>query len=145
MELFLSNELNSADKAFIGNKMFEFNSKHFPDDLKGRYQEVQLYLKNADGQIFGGITGEICWNWLEVHYLYVNEELRKLGYGQKLLFEAEKLASDKKCDFIKLDTLSFQALDFYKKYGYEVYGVIENAGRHTHYYLKKDISSLSLK
>lgn len=139
MDLYLSNELNNNDKNYVRNKMIEFNLKHFPDDLKGRYQEVNLYVKNADGQIFGGIVSEICWNWMEVHYLFVNEQLRKLGYGKKLLHEAEKIAKEKACDFIKLDTLSFQALDFYKKQGFEVYGEIQNAGRHTHYYLKKDI------
>jgi GNAT superfamily N-acetyltransferase len=96
-------------------------------------------LKNADGQIYGGIVGEICWNWLEIHYLFVDKELRKLGYGKKLLSEAEKIAKEKKCDFIKLDTLSFQALDFYIKQGFKVFGAIQNAGSHTHYYLKKDI------
>ncbi len=76
---------------------------------------------------------------MEVQYLFVEEQLRKLGYGKKLLYAAEKIAKEKACDFIKLDTLSFQALDFYKKLGFEVYGEIQNAGRHTHYYLKKDI------
>lgn len=33
MELYISNELNSADKAFVRDKMIEFNLKHFPDDL----------------------------------------------------------------------------------------------------------------
>lgn len=83
--------------------------------------------------------GEICWNWLEIHYLFVDEAFRKSGYGAKLLNEAEKIAKEKQCEFVKLDTLSFQALDFYIKQGYEVYGQIENAGRHTHYYMKKDI------
>ncbi|PRX72564.1 hypothetical protein B0G52_105117 [Cohnella sp. SGD-V74] len=53
--------------------------------------------------------------------------------------EAEKMARKKKCDFIKLDTLSFQALEFYLKEDFQIYGTIENAGGHTHYYLKKDI------
>ncbi|MCQ6563837.1 GNAT family N-acetyltransferase [Paenibacillus mendelii] len=139
MELHISNESNSEDKVYVRNKMIEFNLKHFPDDLKGRYQEVNLFLKNAQGQIYGGIVGEICWNWLEVHYLFVNEEYRKSGYGSKLLSEVEQIAKEKKCDFIKLETLSFQALDFYVKQGFEVFGVIPNAGTHTHYYLKKDI------
>ncbi|MGV2787448.1 GNAT family N-acetyltransferase, partial [Clostridium perfringens] len=67
------------------------------------------------------------------------EPYRKSGYGAKLLNEAEKIAIEKQCEFAKLDTLSFQALDFYINQGYEVYGKIENAGRHTHYYLKKEL------
>jgi GNAT superfamily N-acetyltransferase len=139
MELFLSHEFNPADKAYVRNKLIEFNHKHFPDELKGRYQEVNLFLKNAEGHTYGGIVGEICWNWLEVHYLFVEEELRKFGYGKRLIAEAERIAKEKGCDFIKLDTLSFQALDFYKKQGFEVYGQIQNAGGFTHYYLKKDV------
>lgn len=139
MNLHIINEANEDGKNYIRNKMFEFNSMHFPDQFKGRYQEVNLYLKNDAGQFLGGIMGEICWNWMEVHYLFVDEQLRKSGYGTKLLIQAEAIAKDKKCDFIKLDTLSFQALDFYQNHGFEVYGIIENAGGYTHYYLKKDI------
>ena len=138
MELTITNASNMNDKAYVRDKMFEFNMMHFPDDLKGRYQEVNLFLKDDAGQIYGGIIGEICWNWMEIQYLFVDAAYRGAGYGKKLLAEAEKLAREKRCDFMKLDTLSFQALDFYKKQGFEVYGVIENAGRHTHYYLKKD-------
>lgn len=122
MELYISNEVSSDDKAYVRNRMIEFNLMHFPEDLKGRYQEVNLFLKSADGQIFGGIIGEICWNWLEVHYLFVEEAFRKSGYGKKLLYAAEKMAKEKNCEFIKLDTLSFQAVDFYKKQGFEVFG-----------------------
>ncbi|GIO98710.1 N-acetyltransferase [Paenibacillus lautus] len=142
MEIYFTNETvesNSADKNYVRNQMIAYNLKHFPDDLKGRYQEINLLLRNANGQILGGIVGEICWNWLEIHYLFVDEPYRKSGYGAKLLNEAEKIAIEKQCEFAKLDTLSFQALDFYINQGYEVYGKIENAGRHTHYYLKKEL------
>ncbi|MGG3310439.1 GNAT family N-acetyltransferase [Paenibacillus lautus] len=142
MEIYFTNEViasKSEDKNYVRNQLFAYNLKHFPDDLKGRYQEINLLLRNADGQILGGIVGEICWNWLEIHYLFVDEPYRKSGYGAKLLNEVEKIAIEKQCEFAKLDTLSFQALDFYIKQGYEVYGKIENAGRHTHYYLKKEL------
>lgn len=139
MAYVISNHIDSEKKDYVRNKMIEFNLMHFPDDLKGRYQELTLHVLNEDGTIIGGIAGEFCWNWLEIQYLYVEPEHRKSGYGRALLREAEKMAKEKACDFIKLDTLSFQALDFYRKEGYQIYGQIENAGRHTHYYLKKDI------
>lgn len=142
MEIYFTNEATSSkteDSNYVRNQLIEFNLMHFPDDLKNRYQEVNLLLRNAGGQILGGIVGEICWNWLEIHYLFVDEPFRKSGYGAMLLNEAEKIAIEKQCEFAKLDTLSFQALDFYIKQGYEVYGKIENAGRHTHYYMKKEL------
>jgi len=139
LSLIISSEVNPRNKEYIQNKMFEFNLMHFPDDLKGRYEELNLYLVNDEGSIFGGIVGEFCWNWLEIQYLFVDHDLRNLGYGRQLLRAAEKKAMEKKCDFIKLDTLSFQALDFYLKEGFQIFGTIENAGSHTHYYLKKDI------
>lgn len=139
MSLFISSEVNPRIKEYIQNKMFEFNVMHFPDDLKGRYEELHLYLINEEGSTFGGIVGEFCWNWLEIQYLFIEQDLRNLGYGRQLLRAAEKKAMEKKCDFIKLDTLSFQALDFYLKEGFQIFGTIENAGSYTHYYLKKDI------
>ncbi|KOP69182.1 GNAT family acetyltransferase [Bacillus sp. FJAT-18019] len=139
MSIEITNNIDTDNKDYVRNKMIEFNLKHFPDELKGRYQELKLHLVHDGGAIIGGIVGEFCWNWLEIHYLFVEEEYRKSGYGRSLLKEAEKMAVERKCDFIKLDTLSFQALDFYLKEGFQIYGTIENAGRHTHYYLKKDI------
>ncbi|MGG4394551.1 GNAT family N-acetyltransferase [Paenibacillus thiaminolyticus] len=32
-----------------------------------------------------------------IHYLVIDEQVRKLGYGKKLLVEAEKLAKEKEC------------------------------------------------
>ena len=139
MTLHIINENNEDNKNYVRDNMYEYNLKHFPDDLKGKYQEIHLFVKDDAGRVCGGILGEICWNWLEIEYLFVEPDFRRQGIGKRLMHEAEKMAREKNCDFIKIDTLGFQALDFYVKEGFEVYGTIENAGGYPHYYLKKDL------
>ncbi|PGZ95141.1 GNAT family N-acetyltransferase [Bacillus sp. AFS029533] len=141
MDLNITKDFNEKDKKYINSSLYEFNLKHFPEDLRGRYQEVNLFLKDENGTVRGGILGEICWNWLEIHTFMIDEDIRKLGYGAKLLLEVEQIALENNCDFIKVDTLSFQALDFYKRFGYQVYGTLDKVGReYEHFFLKKDLS-----
>ncbi|UNK16391.1 GNAT family N-acetyltransferase [Paenibacillus sp. N3/727] len=140
MNLHITKELNKNDKYHVNNQLFKFNLKNFPVDLGGRYQEINLFLKDESGKVRGGILGEICWNWLEIHTFIIDEDMRKSGYGTKLLLEIEQIALETSCDFIKVDTLSFQALDFYKKHGFQEFGTLDNVGRDfKHYYLKKDL------
>lgn len=140
MNLHITEELDQHAKKFVDDELYKFNLKHFPEDLGGRYKEIGIFIKDDSGIVRGGLTGSICWNWLEIYTLFVDEEIRKHGYGTKLLLQAENIALEKNCDFIKLETLSFQALDFYQKHGYTVFGTLDNVGReHKHYYLKKDL------
>lgn len=141
MTIHISTEITSKDKQYINDQLYYFNLKHFPEDLRNRYEEICLFLKEDDGTVRGGILTEVCWNWLEIHILFVDENLREAGYGKQLMHEIEKIAREKQCDFIKVDTLSFQALAFYQRLGYTVYGTLDNVGRdYEHYYLKKDLN-----
>lgn len=140
MSLKITREVNNNDKNYINDELFKYNLAHFPEDLRGKYEQINLFLRDENGGVCGGLLAEVCWNWLEIHSLMVDEAIRKSGYGTKLLLEIEQIAYQKKCDFIKVDTLSFQALGFYEKHGYQVFGSIDNVGRHfNHYYLKKDL------
>ncbi|WP_313894189.1 GNAT family N-acetyltransferase [Psychrobacillus sp.] len=140
MGLHITKELNKQAKQNIEDALYKFNLKHFPVDLRGRYEEINLFIKDENGTVRGGLLAEVCWNWLEIHMLIIDEDIRKSGFGTKLLVEIEKIALEKECDFIKVDTLSFQALGFYEKNGYEVFGSLDNVGRDfKHYYLKKDL------
>ncbi|MBE0343305.1 GNAT family N-acetyltransferase [Paenibacillus sp. 28ISP30-2] len=132
---------SSKDEArFVRNKLIEFNAKHIPEDIRTRYEEINLTLKNDDGQVIGGLLSVLCWNWVEVDILWVDQSYRGKGYGSQLLGEIEQIAKDKKCTFIQLNTFTFQAPDFYEKHGYEVIGVIDDAPRgFKHYYYKKNI------
>lgn len=140
MSLHITREFNKQGKQNIEDALYQFNLKHFPVDLRGRYEEINLFIKDENGIVRGGLLAEVCWNWLEIHVLIIDEDIRKSGLGTKLLFKIEKIALEKECDFIKVDTLSFQALGFYERNGYKVFGSLENVGRdYKHYYLKKDL------
>ena len=140
MSFHITKELDRKAKQHLDDGLYKFNLKHFPEDLGGRYEEIGLFIKDDNGSVRGGIIGAICWNWLEIYNLFLDDNIRKMGYGTKLLLEIENIALEKQCDFIKLDTLSFQALGFYEKNGYKVFGTLDNVGRkYEHYYLKKDL------
>lgn len=134
-----SNIIQSTNEEshYVRNKLIEFNSQHVPN---GRYEEMNLCMKNDSGEVIAGLNSAICWNWMEIDILWVHPDHRELGYGKRLLDEAEKIARAKSCSFLKLNTFSFQAPDFYKKYGYKVIAVIENAPHeHKHYYFIKEL------
>jgi len=56
----------------------------------------------------------------------VDEGLRRQGYGEGLLKRAEEEALKKGCRAIHLDTMSFQAKPFYEKFGYTVFGMLDD-------------------
>lgn len=102
---------------------------------------LSVLLKDAQETLVGGLIGSTNWGWLHVDLLSVDEGLRGLGYGSKLLETAESIARERGCTFAYLDTFSFQAQAFYEKHGYEIWGSLEDfplgASR---IYLKKSLS-----
>ena len=88
----------------------------------------------------GGCIGRTYWGWLEIEYLAVAPELRRLGYGAKLLAAIEAEAIKRGCHSAYLDTFSFQARPFYEKQGYHVFGTLENfPPGHERYFLTKKL------
>ena len=83
-------------------------SEHYP---------VGLYLKTDDGEVMGGLVGNIWAGWLYVDLLWIALPLRGQGHGTALLQAAETLGRERGCHSVMLDTLSFQAPDFYAKHG----------------------------
>ena len=83
-------------------------------------------LRGPDGEIVGGLIGEISWTWLHVDLLWIPENLRGQGFGQQLLTEAEDEARRRGAKNVYLDTFSFQAPDFYRQHGYEVFGELRD-------------------
>lgn len=124
---------------YIKNQLFQFNVSTSPPDQGALSKDVNLILKEDD-KIYGGLIGKIYRRCLFIEFLWISEEERGLGYGEKLMMEAEKIAISEQCKFIHLDTFSFQAPEFYKRNGYEIFGVLDGyPDGIKRYYLKKDL------
>jgi GNAT superfamily N-acetyltransferase len=90
----------------------------------------------------GGVCGYLVMNnVLKIDVLYVKQEYRHQQLGKQLVEKIEAEAKAQGAYLSKLETYDFQALEFYKKQGYDVYGVLEDcpAPGHQRYSLKKNL------
>jgi ribosomal protein S18 acetylase RimI-like enzyme len=87
------------------------------------FRHVTLALEEWDGDIWlGGLTSHIGTDWLLVDLVAVADAARGRGVGKRLMAGAEAHARKLGLVGISLDTLSFQAPDFYPPLGYREVG-----------------------
>jgi ribosomal protein S18 acetylase RimI-like enzyme len=68
------------------------------------------------------------------------DEASPRGFGRQLLALAEEEARQRGAEYAYLDTFSFQAPDFYKKQGYEIFGELPDfPPGHQRYFLSKKL------
>lgn len=99
-----------------------------------------FFVHDQNNQIVGGCQCDLLYGCLYVGSLWVSENLRGQGYGTSLMAAVEKLAREQKCHFIAVNTMNWEALDFYKKLGFKVefqrHGFM---GDSVFYFLRKDL------
>lgn len=101
-------------------------------------ERIASFIKDEEGLVLGGILGEIKWGWLHIEGLWVEDAIRRDGWGARLLAIIEQYANDKGITHFHLETTSFQALPFYQKQGYTVFGELPDMPPgHITYFLKK--------
>ena len=106
---------------YIREALTQFNNERVGED---GHTPLNIIEYDENGNTIGGILGGTYWGWMYVDILWVHESYRHKGIGSKLLFEAEKEAISRGCHHVHLDTMSWQAPEFYKKHGYEVIGTL---------------------
>ena len=109
----------ASDWGIIGRGLSAYNQQQAGDE---NFERLCFALQTEPGEIVGGALGEIYWGWFHLDLLWVQEELRGRGYGQRLLQAAEEAARQRGARQVFLDTFSFQAPDFYRRRGYQVFG-----------------------
>ncbi|MBR5448061.1 MAG: GNAT family N-acetyltransferase [Clostridia bacterium] len=106
---------------YIRDALYRFNEERVGDD---GHTPLNIVEYDEEGNIAGGIIGGTYWGWMYVDILWVREDRRGRGIGTALLREAECEARRRGCHHVHLDTMSWQAPEFYKKHGYEVIGTL---------------------
>jgi len=90
------------------------------------YFPVNVLLRGEDGDVLGGLLGQLWGGWLQIVYLWVAEPYRGQGFGAQLMQTAEIYARRRGAIGATLETHSFQARPFYERLGYTVFGTLED-------------------
>jgi GNAT superfamily N-acetyltransferase len=110
-----------------------------------RYSYFGIFVRDdareTQGAIRAGLVGNCYAGWLFVNLLWVHRDLRRRGIGQMLLAEAERHAIEFGCHSAWLDTFSFQAPDFYPKFGYHEFARLNYPPDHQRIFLKKQLKA----
>lgn len=102
--------------------------KGFNTSVLGDYGHTPLVisLQDADGALRGGIVGGVHLGWLNVSFLWVEDALRGQGHGSELLSRLENLAMSHGATRAFLDSIEFQAVEFYVRHDYVEFGRIKD-------------------
>ena len=86
---------------------------------------VVMVVPGTD-DVMAGLHAGTKYGQLHVLALYVHENLRGRGVGRRLMYQAEEEARRRTCTGAWLDTFSPDALKFYERLDYSVFGVIDD-------------------
>lgn len=104
----------------------------------GKFATLSVLLRDAAGEIIGGLWGRIGRGWLFVELLGLPPEARGQGMGTRIMTMAMDEARRRGCIGVWLDTFSFQARPFYERLGFTVFGEIKDYPTgHSRYFLER--------
>lgn len=98
----------------------------------------EIHEKNEE--FIGCIIVRRFWGQLHIKNLVVDKKYRGHGYGKKLIEIALEYGKKQGCNFAFVETMSFQAPEFYQKLGFKLELKRDGYSRETSFcYLRKDL------
>jgi GNAT superfamily N-acetyltransferase len=134
----ITDQPDLSDTQFLEAGLAAYNLKHAPPY---NFQRLVVLLRSEEGTLCGGIVGLTWWGWLRIDIVWLAEAVRGQDWGTRLMQAAEAEALRRGCHHAFLDTMSFQALPFYLKLGYTVFGQLDDLPMgHSMHFLQKALS-----
>ena len=135
----MTNSHTEEDLNVVLKGIFEHNIKGTNGLLKKPAIDVNIYLKDGNKTI-GAILCDTFNFCIYIEVMWIDKDYRGKGLGKELISKAEKIAKDNGCIFSHTCSLSYQAPEFYKACGYEVFGKIDDYPNGiVQYFLKKKL------
>ena len=106
----------------ISDELDRFNEAH--TGITHSTPLAILVREPPNDTLVGGLLGHTSLNLFFVDLFFLPERMRSGGLGSKILRQAETEAVRRNCQQAVLYTIAFQASDFYKSHGYQVFGEI---------------------
>lgn len=127
---------------FLDNIFEQQHEIQFANNIPESAEKTWAFGAWIEEQLAGAIVGKRQYDTLHISLLGVDDTYQKLGIGSKLMQEMEEQAIQEKVITITLTTKEYQALGFYLKNGFEVFGELADVPMvgTTKYYLVKRIS-----
>ncbi len=132
----VSHEEDSAvfDELVAGIRQHKYENMGPEDTLP-----LSVVARDESGKLIGGVSGRTIYKNFLINVVWVDKKTRGTGLGRKLMELAEAEAIKQGCLLAQLDTLSYQAPDFYQKLGFEIIGTVpEFPGSPARYFMLKN-------
>lgn len=139
MKIEVTTSPSKEDLKTLSEGIGTFNQSFLSDDVVyEKDTKFAVFAKNEKGVIIGGVRANAFWNYCMIELLWLSKDSRSLGVGSKLVNAAEKFAKENGFNYLRTETLSFQAKPFYEKLGFKVFGELPDYPKgHTTYCLIK--------
>lgn len=139
-EILYTDEGRNEDRDALAACLTEYNRGNAPP---ANFQMLGLLLKSPSGDTIGGLWGRSSYDWLFIEMLFVPEGMRGKGIGRQLMAQAESIAHQRCCTGVWLDTFAFQALGFYQRLGYSIFGELKDHPKGiSQYWLQKRLQTI---
>lgn len=127
------------DREFIRNKVIEHNAASLPEEQKSPKEGISFIARDENGEIIGGVTGTAYWGHMHIDFLWVDPEVRGQRIAEQLMQQMEEYSRTQNYSLLVVETFSFQAPGFYKKQGFQEFGVLEEhpKGHSKHFFEKR--------